>query len=1107
MTCAEQTDGMARSGLQALPTGTVTFVMTDIEGSTASWESRPADMPGAIRLHDEILHGVIAVSGGQRPVEQGEGDSVVAVFTNAQDAVAAAVDAQRSLQRDLPWLPVRMAVHTGDAELRNEGNYAGATIIRCARLRACAHGGQILISDATAAVIADHLPPGAGLVESGVVRLRGFARPERVFQLTHAELRSQFPALRSLEATPTNVPVAASSLVGRDAETGHVLALLRAGRLVTLTGSGGCGKTRLAQHVAPLLVDEFPGGVWWVELASVNDAAAVVERVRTTFAFAQFPSKDPVAELTNQLRAQGPVLLVLDNAEHLLDAAAGLVEAVLRRCSEVAVLVTSREPLGAAGEQVFRVPSLTVPARGEGPIDVSTIEQFDATRLFLERARQVRPNFTVDDRAAEHVAAICARLDGIPLAIELAAARVRAMPLTRLAAGLDDAFRLLTGGTRTAVARQQTLLASIAWSFDLLDDRERAVLNRLAVFQAPFLLDAAETVAADGELVEDVEVLDLLQRLVDKSLLQFDDGSDRYRILETVRQFSLDRLRGSDELTAARDRHAAWFAGWSEEVGQGRYGLTFTARHPDVPDLMAALDWAMAADPLLAYRILRGLGWVRNLLGHYGHLHQEKAWLTARVPELPATTAGVEDQRERAGWATAVAGLAGSAATMLWADYPGLAQQAKALLVDPDAATTRLLDIPEAIFRALSEADLSLIDHHLAEAQAAGDVVAHGGYAVLATFVRSQLGHLAACHRIVDQVRIDLERAGEPFDASCGSYAYLLCVLVEEGRLREATDLAMIPTGMDSTFAGTTGVVRFFVAHATGDTVVAERGAAMLGVEQPDVVERTLQGARAFLADRAGRHDEALQLVRSAVDGFEFRPVLGSYLYRWLVMWLLRAGDLQGAASYARRFGVDADTIADAPLSHARHAQLRALVARAEGRHEDLRRDAHDLIGHAAPAGLVLSVIDGLELLGEDSAAQGDTERAAHLLGAAAAERQRRGYEARMVPDETELLELSERLRTSEAQGWAAGASLDLADAVELVRRSRGPRTRPSHGWASLTPTEAKVVDLVADGLSNDEIASRLVVSTATVKTHLSHVYAKTGSKHRTELAARWRQR
>jgi class 3 adenylate cyclase len=469
--------------------------LTDIEGSTRGWETAPEVMGRAVGRHYALLDEAVTAHHGVRPVEQGEGDSVVGAFARASDAVAAALAAQRALVSEA-WpegghLRVRMAVHTGEAELRGEGNYFGPAVIRCARLRAIAHGGQVLVSQASADLVVDRLPDGASLADLGSHRLRDLGRPERVFELRHSDLPGGFGPLRSLDVLPNNLPVQLTTFVGRRQELAEVTGLLASTRLLSLTGAGGCGKTRLALQLAAEVAEHFPGGVWLVELASVSDpdrvAAAVAGAVGE-----RDGGGDVVETIVGRLGAEA-ALVVLDNCEHVLGSVAALADLLLRRCPRLVMVATSREPLGVPGETGWRVPSLSLPGRFE-PIEVEALSQFDAVRLFLDRAAKARPNFVLGTANAPAIAQLCSRLDGIPLAIELAAARVRGMTVEQVAAGLDDRFRLLTGGARTVLPRQQTLQASVDWGFALLSEPERVVFRRLAVFAGGFSLDAAERV-------------------------------------------------------------------------------------------------------------------------------------------------------------------------------------------------------------------------------------------------------------------------------------------------------------------------------------------------------------------------------------------------------------------------------------------------------------------------------------------------------------------------------------------------------------------------------------------------------------------------------------
>ena len=455
-------------------------------------------------------------------------------------------------------------------------------------------------------------------------------------------------------------------IIGRRAELDAVVGLLAGERLVTLTGAGGCGKTTLALHAAHALLGDVVVGGWWVELAPLTDASQVPDRVAASIGMSRSLGADSADDIITYLQGLGPVLLVLDNAEHVIDEVARVVDDIRRGCPEARLLVTSREALGLVGETVFRVPSLAVPPTQQ-PITAADLDDFDAARLFLDRARRVRPTLIVDDLAARHVAAICARLDGIPLALELAAARAASMPLERVALELDDVFRLLTGGSRTALARQQTLQASIAWSVDLLDAVERSVLCRLAIFRGPFPLAGAEAIASDDGLVDRFVVLDSVGRLVDKSLVQLNDSTGRYRLLETIRQFAMDELRTTGELAPSEARHCRWFAERAVEIG-GFAGIGSTPSDDDVSDVFAALEWAYDHDAAEAYRISRGLGWNRNLVGHLAEFRRQCEWVTER--------SGADDPQ---GWAGAVAGLVFPAMVTNRADFPDFAQRADAM--------------------------------------------------------------------------------------------------------------------------------------------------------------------------------------------------------------------------------------------------------------------------------------------------------------------------------------------------------------------------------------------------------------------------------------------
>ncbi|MDQ6795311.1 MAG: tetratricopeptide repeat protein [Chloroflexota bacterium] len=615
------------------PSGTVTFLMTDIEGSTRLWEAHRDAMGTALAIHDSILKDAVAAHDGT--VVKSTGDGLLAVFSKPDAAMKAAAEGQRALARQ-PWgttgqLRVRMAVHTGNAEPRG-GDYYGPPVNRVARLLAVGHGNQVLVSGATEALSRDVLPASFELVDRGEHRLRDLDRPEQVFQLVAPDLPRDFPALRSLGAFRTNLSSQLTSFVGRERELAEVRALTDEHRLVCLIGTGGTGKTRLMLQVGSDLLDRYVDGVWLVELAAITDPALIAQEVAAALGFAEEPGRGLLESLTDYLRSKAMLLLV-DNCEHLIAGAANLVDALLTASPGLVVIASSREALGVPGEIVFQVPSLGLPVTLTADEHEETpTARFDAiaasesVRLFLDRATAALPSFRLTPANAPAVAEICQRLDGIPLAIELAAVRVTVLSVDEVAQKLGDRFRLLTGGRRTALPRQQTLQALIDWSWDLLSDDDRRLLARLSVFAGGWTLDAAAAITgpngagapvppsarADADADAQLEALEGLTRLVDRSLIIVEHAATtRYRMLETVRQYARDRLAATGEAVALRDRHLAFFLALAVQAGPALIGpkmLPALARlDAEIDNLRAALEWSFEASPERALRLSAAL--------------------------------------------------------------------------------------------------------------------------------------------------------------------------------------------------------------------------------------------------------------------------------------------------------------------------------------------------------------------------------------------------------------------------------------------------------------------------------------------------------------------
>ena len=610
-----------------LPSGTVTFLYTDIEGSTKLAQQYRDTWETLRKRHHAILREAIEAHNGY--VFQIIGDQFCAAFHTAVDAVRAAMKSQIDLQAE-NWgatsIRVRMGIHTGKAEVQEDGLYLGyLTLSHVQRLMSAGHGGQVLLSFTAQELVYDELPEGVELRDIGKHGLKDFDRPHHIFQLNISDLPSDFPPLNTLDSYRHNLPVQMTSFIGREREMAKVKDLLCTTRLLTLTGAGGSGKTRLAIRIATDLVDAFKDGVWWVELEALADEALVPQAIAKVLGVAEVPNQSWVETIVYFLQSKQN-LLVLDNCEHLIAACAQLTDQLLGACPNLKILATSREAFGLTGESAWHVSTLSVPElKDETRPDL--LMQYEAIRLFVERAIAVKSDFALTKHNALSVIQICRRLDGIPLAIELAAARVRVLTVAQIASRLDDRFTLLTSGSRTALPRQQTLRATIDWSYDLLTDKERMLFRRLAVFVGGWTLEAAEAVCS-GDGIEANEVLDLLTQLVKKSLviMQEQEGEARYHMLETIRQYAREKLMMASENELIQARHLAFFTQLAltaepalEETNQVPWLNRLEIEHDN---LRAALSWAWEHDDS------DGVFRLGNALGHFWfvHSHWSEGW-------------------------------------------------------------------------------------------------------------------------------------------------------------------------------------------------------------------------------------------------------------------------------------------------------------------------------------------------------------------------------------------------------------------------------------------------------------------------------------------------
>ncbi len=1108
-------DDDGRMGVMVHPTGTVAFLFTDVEGSTAMWDAEPAATAEAIARLDQILDD--SASTGHRAAEQGAGDSAVIAFERVSEAAAAAITTAVAIANEA-WrtsepIRVRMALHVGEVVVDEGGRYRGPTMNRCGRLLAAAHGGQVVASGAFVGLLLerderiedepDELDE-LSWIDLGEHHLRGIESPMRVWQARHRDIEEEHPPLRTPEGRGLHLPGTTSALIGREREVETLREMVSGDRIVTIVGSGGSGKTRLAVDAARHALEDFDD-VAWVDLAKAGVTDMIEPLVVAEMAL-HHGASDRRRRLVGHLRPRR-ALLVFDNCEHVLSAVAELTEVLVEHCPALHVLATSREPLELAGETLLRLGPLDVPERG------SDLSRSAAGVLFADRVKRARSGRTLVDSELTEAVEICRRLDGIPLALELAAARARSMPLAAIASRLEERFALLVGGRRTALARQRTLEASVAWSYDLLEEPEQAALRHLAVCSGPFDLVAAEALVA----VDGVAPDGLVAALVDKSLLLDESGAGaaRYRMLETVRFYARDRSVQASDAAASRDRHLSWILaevdGADARFESADAAATVARVDAILDEVRAAMEWALSTgrgEDVLRIGSSLGWYWVWRGLGGEAIEWFDRAETAAGSPTADVDLAAVvgfarhnavahhqpaHDQIERA----ASAGIAAARA----AGNVGVEARCRLLLEvhrsfhDPvgrraalEAAAELCRDNAGPYWATM--ADVLVAQSHMFQQQLLEPE------ALVASAERTALSignHQLICETMARRCAI-AEGLGD-YDAAVAAMEKLDEVVAGVST-RDVRAIALRSVSLVELRRGDVGGVIDRLQLALDQYLQDE------DLQFVPLITDPL--ANALVA--AGRPDEAVRLLEPVWNHPEIRT---SRVYAPIVsapyaeaLWA--AGDRSTARHVVVLAREDARAIETAVVD-AWIGLLDGIFDLDESKTASAEAKIHGALRALHVAGRRQHVCDALEAMARLELDFGRANAAAVLLGAASRERDAQGVVLRPA-HQASYLESIEATRAElgedrYADHWGRGRELDLDEAVELAERGRGERTRPTAGWDALTGTEMRVATLAAEGLTNRNIADRLIVGQETVKSHMKSILRKLSLTNRTQLA------